>query len=272
MALMATQRRGETAVKTNEIMARFRPIAPKPVVLAPPPTNAAVLSSQRRSRSWHGGRDLVPSSYPYPIFRASPWNSSDPEAAPASSRRVELDLLRKPRGPAKVIAPRPARPVRTTICVDTSSVTGANSAKLAARRTTTATQVVSEMERDALPAVVSSGPGGNRVVRANDAYKALVGQPVCPWLDSLPGGDASRRINGEVVLDVRRFNSAEPTRASGAGGTFSCKSRISWERDDGTLASVAAPCDVTRFDCSSGGTLFVWRFDTSRGSVFYCPA
>jgi hypothetical protein len=179
---------------------------------------------------------------------------------------MERDLVRK------VIAPHPARPVRTTVCVDTSSVTSANPVKLAACRMTVE-QVLAEMERDALPAVMSDP--GNRVLRANDAYKALVGQPVCPWLSSLspPGGagSASRRINGEVVLDVRRFYSTdEPARAS-AGGAFSCNSRISWERN-GTLTSVAAPCDVMRFDCGSGGCLCVWRFDTTRGSVFYCPA
>jgi hypothetical protein len=269
MAFMATtQRRVE---KTNEIMARFRPIAPKPLLLAPPPTNAVILSASQRRPGKRGGRDLVPppshkrlrgapSSYPYPIFRpSSPWAWSGPAAAPPSS------------GLRKVIAPRPARPVRTTICVDTSSVTDSN---LAARRMT-AEQVVAEMERDALPAVVS-GPG-SRVLRTNDAYKALVGQPVCPWLDSLLPGEghaagAPRRISGEVVLDVWRFNSTdEPTSTASAGGTFSCKSRISWERD-GTLASVAAPCDVVRFDCGSGGELFVWRFDTARASVFYCPA
>ncbi|KAM0828392.1 hypothetical protein ACQ4PT_067588 [Festuca glaucescens] len=281
MAFMATQRRVETAVKTNEIMARFRPIAPKPV-LTPPPTSAVILSSQRWSGSGkRGGRDLVPapsdkrlrgapSSCPCPLFRASPWTWSCLEAAPASSIPMERDLVRK------VIAPRPARPVRTTVCVfffcEKTLFTGANSVKLAACRMT-AEQLVAEMERDVLPAVISDP--GNRVLRANDAYKALVGQPVCSWLGSpsLPGhaGGASRRINGEVVLDVRRFNSTdEPARAS-TGGAFSCNSRILWERN-GTLTSVAAPCDVLRFDCGSGGCLFVWRFDTTRGSVFYCPA
>jgi hypothetical protein len=274
--VMATQRRVEAAVKANEIMARFRPIAPKPV-LTPPPTSAVILSSQRWSGK-RGGRDLVPapsdkrlrgapSSCPCPLFRASPWTWSCLETAPASSIiPMERDQARK------VIAPRPARPVRTTVCVDTSSVTGANPVKLAACRMTVE-QVLAEMERDALPAVMSDP--GNRVLRANDAFKALVGQPVCPWLGSLtlPGdaAGASWRINGEVVLDVRRFYSTdEPARAS-AGGAFSCNSRILWERN-GTLTSVAAPCDVMRFDCGSGGCLFVWRFDTTRGSVFYCPA
>lgn len=300
---MATQR-VETAVKTNEIMARFRPIAPKPT-LAPPhgAEVSGVLSLQSRSRK-RGRQDHVPaaalaedkrqrgsSSYPPPTetsaqhmpvdfprsdehllrltiagSRSSPWTPS-PEVAAAAARRfpVERNLLRKLQEP-KVIVPRPARPVRTTICVDTSSVTGDNSAKLAVCRMTAA-QVVAELEHDVLPAVVSGS--GNRVRLMNDAYKALVGQPVCPWLDSLPGAGLSSRINGEVVLDVRRFTSTEPVRA-GEGGAFSCNSRISWERD-GTLASVAVPCDVMRLDCNPGDYLFVWRFDTTRGSIFYCP-
>lgn len=261
----------EKTMKANEIMAGFRRIAPKPV-LASSPTNAVDQSQQRRSGK-RGARDLVPApadkrlrgppSYPFPPYCTLPW-TSPLEAAPASSRCLfpderDGDLLRKPQAP-KVIAPRPARPVRTTICVDASSVTGANSVKLPACRMT-AEQLEAEIERDALPAVIS-GPG-DRVLRANDAYKALVGQPVCPWLDSLPddSAGASRRINGEVVLDVRRFTSTETIRSS-AGGTFSCKSRISWERN-GTLTSVAAPCDVMRFDCGSGDYCFVWRFDTT---------
>jgi hypothetical protein len=36
----------------------------------------------------------------------------------------------------------------------------------------------------------------------NDAYMAMVGQPVCVWLNALLGTDASRRINGEVVLNI----------------------------------------------------------------------
>ncbi|XBH90113.1 hypothetical protein VPH35_081864 [Triticum aestivum] len=270
----------EKTMKANEIMARFRRIAPKPVLASPP--TAAVDQSQQRRSGKRGARDLVPAPadkrlrgapcYPFPPYRALPW-TSPLEATPVASSRClfpgdrDGDLLRKPQAP-KVIVPRPARPVRTTICVDASSVTGANSVKLPACRMT-AEQLEAEIERDALPAVIS-GPG-DRVIRANDAYKALVGQPVCPWLDSVPDDScagASRRINGEVVLDVRWFTSTETIRSS-AGGTFSCSSRISWERN-GTLTSVAMPCDVMRFDCGSGDHRFVWRFDTyriSKGTV-----
>jgi len=99
--------------------------------------------------------------------------------------------------------------VRTTIFIDCSNVVGATTSEVeVAVSNKTPREVEVELELpDALPAIVS-GCNNHRVYLANDAYKAMVGQPICPWLDSLPGAGASRRINGEVVLSVGEFSTA----------------------------------------------------------------
>ena len=122
---------------------------------------------------------------------------------------VERDLISKLQVP-KVIRPHPARPVRTIICIDCSNIVvdATTSVLEVAMSNKTPREVEVELELpDALPAIVA-GYNNNRVYLANDAYKAMVGQPICPWLDSLPGAGPSRWINGEVVLSVGEFSTA----------------------------------------------------------------
>ena len=169
----------------------------------------------------------------------------------------------------RVIKPRAARPRRTTICIDSSNIAAAAVSKKTAR------EVEAEMELPgALPAVVSGQH--NRVHLANDAYKEMVGQPECPWLDSVPGAGASRRINGVVVLHVRRFSSPAAASSSRSppvdtAGAFPCTARISWDCD-GAIASLTVPCAVERLAGDSGDYLFIWRFDSGRASTIYCLA
>uniref|UniRef100_A0A0D3GSW8 DUF7950 domain-containing protein n=1 Tax=Oryza barthii TaxID=65489 RepID=A0A0D3GSW8_9ORYZ len=205
----------DMAVKANEIMARFRPIAPKPVL----PAAAAGVT---------GGGDG------------------------AAAR----DLLRKLLEP-KVISPRAVRPVGSTIHVESVHIdVGRTAAAAAAAAPKTAEEVEAELESDSLPAVVSDS--SNRVRLVNDAYKRMVGQPECPWLDAVATA-ASRRISGEVALVV-----SEPAAAAAAAlpetcKGFSCSAKIAWERD-GKWSSVHAPCDVTRLQCESRDYVFAWRF------------
>ncbi|XP_062213711.1 uncharacterized protein LOC133914672 [Phragmites australis] len=299
--------RMEKAATTSEIMARFRPIAPKPM-LAPLGATANSVLCRARKRGW---QDPVPPpapkwqrtalSYPpAPVWRAAgtgaaatltrgrclpeglllPRSDEDllrlslarsrasPWVPSSNTRRLfplKRDLLSELQVP-KVIAPRPARPLRTTICIDSSNVAGANSVAAVALSKKTVREVEAELElADALPAVVSGRY--NRVHLANDAYKAMVGQPVCPWLDSLPGAGASRRINGEVVLNVQTFSPA--SRLPNAGGAFPCTARISWELDE-AITSLTVPCAVERLTGSSGDYHFIWRFDSTRASIIYC--
>ncbi|KAH7849163.1 hypothetical protein Vadar_013936 [Vaccinium darrowii] len=59
-------------------------------------------------------------------------------------------------------------------------------------------EVESEVESEELPTVVSDS--NNKVRLANSAYKEMVGQPECPWLDSMVAVSSCKRIGGEVML------------------------------------------------------------------------
>ncbi|TVU21230.1 hypothetical protein EJB05_30855, partial [Eragrostis curvula] len=303
----------EAANKTDEIMARFRPIAPKPtLMLAPPPlppsptapgSAASSNGAHKHSRQedyyilppyhlrppfwwpvdvgtavWRRSGPSVPNlrllrtTEDDPMVRLSlavsdnASSSTPPPDARMTAVPMEHNLLSKLKVPT-VITPRPARPLRTTICIDSSNIVGDKSATVkVVESKKTMQEVEAEVEHDARPAIVSDCH--NRVLLVNDAYKAMVGQPVCMWLDALPGTGPSRRINGEVVLNVQRFCSA--SQLSNVGGAFPCTARISWERD-GAMASLTVPCAV---ECLTGNSSdnyhSIWRFDSARASIVYC--
>ncbi|KAA8537861.1 hypothetical protein F0562_027559 [Nyssa sinensis] len=113
----------------------------------------------------------------------------------------EKDLLQQLQGPTttNVIAPQPVRPVGSSISVGCiSEDPSLNSAKQVPRKPE---EVEEEVESEALPAVVSDS--NNKVRMANSAYKEMVGQPECSWLDCMAGCDgqhgagACKRICGE---------------------------------------------------------------------------
>nr|AFI99128.1 zinc finger protein Sdr4 [Oryza sativa Japonica Group] len=318
----------DMAVKANEIMARFRPIAPKPVLPAAAAAGvtgggdgaAAVAATNRvlcqlqsrpcRARK-RGRPSVVPPvsppagakrkrapAYPVPVAplrcaavatatRArvsvvvvpAPGSAGGVSAlAPVSpsagdSTRlsptvvevededeergvvlVERDLLRKLLEP-KVISPRAVRPVGSTIHVESVHIdVGRTTVAAAAAAPKTAEEVEAELESDSLPAVVSDS--SNRVRLVNDAYKRMVGQPECPWLDAVATA-ASRRISVEVALVVSEPPAAAAALPETCKG-FSCSAKIAWERD-GKWSSVHAPCDVTRLQCESRDYVFAWR-------------
>lgn len=318
----------DMAVKANEIMARFRPIAPKPVLpaaaagvtgggdgaAAVAATNRVLCQLQSRPcRARKRGRpSVVPPvsppagakrkrapAYPVPVAplrcaavatatraRVSVVVVPAPESAggvsalaPVSpsagdSTRlsptvvevededeergvvlVERDLLRKLLEP-KLLEPRAVRPVGSTIHVESVHIdVGRTTAAAAAAAPKTAEEVEAELESDSLPAVVSDS--SNRVRLVNDAYKRMVGQPECPWLDAVATA-ASRRISGEVALVVSEPAAAAAALPETCKG-FSCSAKIAWERD-GKWSSVHAPCDVTRLQCESRDYVFAWRF------------
>ncbi|CAL5084962.1 unnamed protein product [Urochloa decumbens] len=308
----------DPAVKANEILARFRPIAPRPTLAAAaaasPVAQAAaegVVAANRvlcqlqsrpcRARK-RGRPTVVPVSpkssptqpaakrkraaAPYPPLRCAAATdavvatatrahvsvvvpgsaclplaslppatvvSEDLQVAAAEEEErdvpVERDLLRKLLEP-KVISPRAVRPVCSTIHVERIHRADATT-RAAAAFSKTAAEVEAELEADALPAVVSDS--SNRVRLVNDAYKEMVGQPECPWLDAVAA--ASRRISGEVVLLV-----ADPASLPELDGVpFTCTVRIDWEYG-GKCTSILAPCDVSRLQCDSRDYLFTWRF------------
>ncbi|CAL4915109.1 unnamed protein product [Urochloa decumbens] len=242
----------------------------------PPPAWWATGDVERpmeAARGWYRPQVFLPSSCEEDLRRlslnkgsfASPW-----APLPHVERLfpIERDLISKLQA-TKVIKPRPTRPKRTTICINCSNTVGSTnnmSVEEVAMSKKTPGEVEAELALpDALPAVVS-GCNNNRVRLANDAYKKMVGQPLCPWLDSLPGATASRRINGEVVLYVQTFSimSCLPS----ARCAFPCTAKISWEHEDGT-ALLTVPCVVERLTGNSNDYRFIWRFDSKRASLMY---
>ncbi|KAL6013029.1 hypothetical protein ACLOJK_003519 [Asimina triloba] len=158
-------------------------------------------------------------------------------------------------GSPAVIVPQPVRPVGSSISVGCISkpLSSTSSAPVLKRPE----EVEEEVELEALPSVVSDS--NNRVRLANSAYKAMLGQPECPWLDSMVAKDGSRvgttskRISGEVMLDLSHTSVPMPANR------FSCWVKIEWA-SNGRNMFVDAPCDVTRLSCESKDYLFTWRF------------
>ncbi|XP_010556467.1 PREDICTED: uncharacterized protein LOC104825782 [Tarenaya hassleriana] len=156
----------------------------------------------------------------------------------------------------KVIAPQPIRPVGSKIIVscinpNKKSADGDQSSK-------TAQEVEEEVESDDSPALITDYE--NRVRLVNSAYKEMVGQPECSWMDSMVNnGRATRgkRICGEVMLCFS--DRKVPVSDNG----FSCWTRIEWGRDDDMKKDkklVDGFCDVVRLNCRSNGYVLSWRF------------
>lgn len=173
----------------------------------------------------------------------------------------EKDLLRQLQGPSSgcgnVISPRPVRPVGSTISVG-CIIEDRRPDWPAPRVRQKPEQVEEEVESEALPAVISDS--NNRVRVVNSAYKEMVGQPECPWLEAMANlGAGGRRIGGEVAIQMCDEEAKVPVWADG----FSCWARIEWVGSGGKKSSVKAFCDAIRLRCESKDYLFTWRFHTS---------
>ncbi|KAF4359421.1 hypothetical protein CsatB_007413 [Cannabis sativa] len=175
----------------------------------------------------------------------------------------EKDLLKQlqriPTSPTtNVISPQPVRPVGSSICV--RSICEDLTQSFGAQAPKNPEEVEAEVESEALPVVITDS--NNKVRMANSAYKELVGQPECSWLDSMVtntegrlglGGGSCKRIGGEVALQFS--DTAVPFSSDG----FSCWVRIEWG-SDGNKNSVNAFCDVIRISCEPKDYVFTWRF------------
>ncbi|GMI78477.1 DROUGHT RESPONSE GENE [Hibiscus trionum] len=169
----------------------------------------------------------------------------------------EKDLLKQLQGApfstSSVIAPQPIRPIGSSISVGCISENPDLSSPMQVPKK--AEEVEEEVESEALPAVVSDS--NNKVRLANSAYNEMIGQPECPWLDSMVkrGG---KRICGEVRLGLSDSGLPLPHESNG----FSCWVRIEWG-SEGKKKSIKAFCDVIRLSCQSKDYLFTWRFHTN---------
>ncbi|KAK8552039.1 hypothetical protein V6N13_120470 [Hibiscus sabdariffa] len=129
-------------------------------------------------------------------------------------------------------------------------------------------EVEKEIESEALPAIVSDS--NNKVRLANSAYRQMVGQPECPWLDSIVTcegrvlGNSCKRICGEVLLHPSDMSL--PAKSNG----FSCWVKIEWG-SEGKKKSVKAFCDVIRSTCQPKDSVFTWRFHPypQQGSISF---
>ncbi|KAK4434349.1 hypothetical protein Salat_0597700 [Sesamum alatum] len=167
----------------------------------------------------------------------------------------ELDFLPQLQEPVKpsVISPRPVRPVGSTIIV--SNIAEDPARQIPAPKTRPE-EVEEAVEAEAIPAIVSDS--NNKVRITNSAYKEMVGQPECGWLDCAAtkngGGGACKRIGGEVLL---RFEQSEIQIPSTGG--FSCRVKIEWE-SKGKKNCVNACCDGVKLGCQAKDYQFLWRF------------
>ncbi|KAF6173075.1 hypothetical protein GIB67_009995 [Kingdonia uniflora] len=153
----------------------------------------------------------------------------------------------------KVIAPQPVRPVGSSI-----SVQSIMEDYFTACTSKEPEEVEAEVELDDLPSVITDS--SNRVRMVNSAYKEMVGQPECMWLDSMRDcdGRSCKRISGGVMLDLSVCR-VLPVSSNG----FSCNVRIKWGRKEGLKSSVHAACDVVKLSCKSKDYFFTWRFHTT---------
>jgi|UniRef100_A0A2N9EDV1 hypothetical protein len=173
----------------------------------------------------------------------------------------EKDLLQQLQGPitSNVFTPQPIRPVGSSISVGCINEDPSFISAVQVRKKPE--EVEEEVESEVLPAVISDS--NNKIRMANSAYKEMVGQPECLWLDSMVtsdgrlGGSSSKRISGEVMLHLS--DSRVPISSNG----FSCWVRIEWG-SVGKKSSINAFCDVIRLSCESKDYQFTWRFHTHR--------
>ncbi|KAF5740608.1 hypothetical protein HS088_TW11G00684 [Tripterygium wilfordii] len=173
----------------------------------------------------------------------------------------EKDLLQQLQGKPVIITPRPVRPVGSSISVG-CIIEDPNSSTSAVQVLKKLEELEEEVESEVLPAIVSDS--NNKVRVANSAYKKMVGQPECPWLDLMEpvagdghsGGHSCRRICGEVMLHLS--NTRVPVSSNG----FSCWVRIEWGQDEKKRSVNTFSDVVIRSSCESKDHLFTWRFHT----------
>ncbi|ESQ34109.1 hypothetical protein EUTSA_v10009308mg [Eutrema salsugineum] len=171
----------------------------------------------------------------------------------------ERDFLKQLQGPtvtttatdtntSRVIAPQAIRPVCSRInvaCIN--PLTNPSPPYQISKKLPQ--EVEEEVESDDLPTIISDSK--NRVRLVNSAYKEMMGQPECSWLDSMVRG---KRICGEVMIHLCETKIPE-------NNGFSCWVRIEWGRD-GKEEFVHAFCDVMKLACDSKDYVFTWRFHT----------
>lgn len=178
-----------------------------------------------------------------------------PEIPNVKDLKLQIPSLgSKNSGAGNVIVPQAVRPVASSIsvgCIKERDIS-CSATSLSKRPE----DVEDEVESEVLPSVVSDSK--NKVRMVNSAYKELIGQPECLWLDSMVTKDGksaigSKRINGEVVLDLS--DTSMPISANG----FSCMVKIEWA-SNGQKNFINASCNAIRLYCEARDYQFTWKF------------
>ncbi|KAG4931555.1 hypothetical protein AAZX31_17G222200 [Glycine max] len=208
-----------------------------------------------------------PSLVTLPLLPCSPTLTTKPCAGEVinlntkASVPEEKDLLQQLQKPVSnniinVITPQPIRPIGSSISV--VCISEDSTLSPLAQTPKKPNEVEQEVENEALPTVISDS--NHRIRMANSAYKEMVGQPVCPWLESMGNLLQCRRISGEVTLNLSDSSTVIPTSSNG----FSCWVRIEWlsEHNNKKKNCINAFCDVMKLACESRDYLFTWRFHT----------
>ncbi|KAL3634124.1 hypothetical protein CASFOL_021178 [Castilleja foliolosa] len=164
-------------------------------------------------------------------------------APPGKEKGIDLNLkVEELDLPARVIiSPRPVRPVGSIVLVDKIS----DDLRMKRMAVKGEEEVEEIVEAEKVPTIVSDS--NNKVRMCNSAYKEMIGQPECGWLDCAGGG--GRRIGGEVTLNF--VHSKVQLSMHG----FKCKVKIEWEQK-----SVNAYCHGVKLACPAKDYQFLWRF------------
>lgn len=147
---------------------------------------------------------------------------------------------------SRVIMPQPLRPVGSSVVVecitDTHLQEEMNTASMMSME-----EVEEQLESKTSPCLISDS---QKTVRwSNSAYRQMVGQPECSWLEK--ESNKVVRIQGKILL---LFNLQLPQNVS----AFSCRVKIQWN-NAGDKTSITVPCDVFRFN--GNGHSLAWHFD-----------
>ncbi|XP_075494912.1 uncharacterized protein LOC142532518 [Primulina tabacum] len=170
----------------------------------------------------------------------------------------ELDFMPQLKQPVKsnIITPQPVRPIGSIIFVkNIGDYTGLHAATVKLPE-----EVEKDIEGDAEPAIISDS--NNRVRVTNAAYKEMVGQPECFWLDCAAAcGGGCKRIGGEVLL---QFCGDSEVKIMSMHG-FTSQVEIVWERE-GKKICMDGFCDVVKVGFEEKNCRFLWRFHTSEAT------
>ncbi|GLJ45367.1 hypothetical protein SUGI_0954940 [Cryptomeria japonica] len=148
----------------------------------------------------------------------------------------------------RVIMPQPLRPVGSSVVVE--CITDTNLQEGLSSKSLSLEEVEEHLESKTSPCFISDS---QKTVRwANSAYKQMVGQPECLWLEKESSNKVAR-IQGKVLL---LFNLQLPQGVS----AFSCRVKIQWT-NAGDKTSITVPCDVFRINGNASSHSLAWHFD-----------